>query len=65
MKRINPPIFSVLRDLARAKASFQQMTLVSLVAAQPRGGAASAEPLPNPPVTPKLLPTPTPKKDTP
>lgn len=38
---INPPIFTLLRDLARAKAYGQQMTLAALLRHNPHSPEAS------------------------
>lgn len=63
MKRINPRIFDlktekqVLRELAKAKALFQQTTLLNLLAAKRPGErsepAQDLNPSPSPPTLPK------------
>lgn len=50
---INPPIFTLLRDLARAKAAAQQQTLLALLTSEastesPKGEPSTSSP-PKPP----------------
>ncbi len=67
---INPPIFTLLRDLARAKAYGQQMTLAALLRHNPHSPEASVSELVSPsegePSNPSNIPvTPSNERTTP